>query len=295
MKRPAEPASVEDLSEETNNTIPNTRRTATDPTKPIPKRKRTIDVLCRSKTKGARATITCHSRDPVPLAEAVHQHDGPWPMTILSGQTDRDSAGDEINGYRLRKLFYEDRPISNETTTFIERDIFMTAVDAEERNPYVWIEQRTFESGKEAFKARQLFFLERVVDGNVYIFKGCGDQILGVEKLPDLHLTARVLPPDEWPTYLSKTAKYYGYDRQIDVRSSKAELQSGKEIAYDFSQGSAGLNSPCSGIEVSSKRLPGKSSLGQELHIFIIKLRGLGSLIEETGRRSDLNLKICID
>lgn len=93
----------------------------------------------------------------------------------------------------VSKNYHADRPISSETTTFIERDIFMTAEDAEERNPYVWIEQRTFESGKETINARQLFFLERVTDGNVYIFKGCGDQILGIEKLPDLHLTARVV------------------------------------------------------------------------------------------------------
>jgi hypothetical protein len=52
-----------------------------------------------------------------------------------------------------------DRPISNETTTFIERDIFIAAEDAEQRSPYVWIEQRTFESGKETMKARQLFSL----------------------------------------------------------------------------------------------------------------------------------------
>lgn len=69
----------------------------------------------------------------------------------------------------------------------------MTALDAENTSPNIWIEQRTFEAGKETIKARQLFFLERLVDRAVYIFKGCGDQILGVEKLPDLHLTARVV------------------------------------------------------------------------------------------------------
>jgi hypothetical protein len=93
----------------------------------------------------------------------------------------------------VSKNYHADRPISSETTTFIERDIFMTAEDAENKTPYVWIEQRTFESGKETVKARQLFFLERVMDGHVYIFKGCGDQILGFEKLPDLHFTARVV------------------------------------------------------------------------------------------------------
>ena len=158
MKRPAEPASVEDVSDETNNTIPSTRRSATSSDRPSPKRKRTIDVLGRSKTKSATAAITCHSRDPVPLVEAVRKYDGAWPMTIR-----------------------------------IERDIFMTNEDAEHNNPRIWIEQRTFASGKEASHARQLFFLERVLNGNVYIFKGCGDQILGVEKLPDLHLTARVV------------------------------------------------------------------------------------------------------
>ncbi|KIX04312.1 uncharacterized protein Z518_05179 [Rhinocladiella mackenziei CBS 650.93] len=292
MKRRAEPASVEDVSDETNNTIPNTRRTATQPNRPTPKRKRTIDVLGRSRTKSATAAIICHSCEPVPLVEAVQKYDGSWPMTILSGGTDRDTVKNEISGYRLRMLFYEDRPISNDTTTFIERDIFMTAEDAEERNPHIWIEQRIFESGKETIKARELFFLERLVDGKVYIFKGCGDQILGVEKLPDLHLTARVLPQEEWPKYLSETAKYYGYDRQIEVHPNRTELKSGKGITYDFNEGEAG---PCSGIEVSSKRLPGQSSLGQDLNIFTVKLRGLGTLIEDTGRRSDLNLKICIE
>lgn len=109
MKRRAEPASVEDISDETDNTIPNTRRTATYSTEQTPKRKRTIEVLDRSKTKSATAAIACHSRDPIPLVEAVCQHDGPWPMTILSGRTDQDSAGNEISGYRLRKLFYEGR------------------------------------------------------------------------------------------------------------------------------------------------------------------------------------------
>jgi hypothetical protein len=31
------------------------------------------------------------------------------------------------------------------------------------------------------------------------------------------------------------------------------------------------------------------------LYLFTIKLRGLGPVIEGTGGRSDLNLKICID
>lgn len=95
-----------------------------------------------------------------------------------------------------------DRPTSNETATFIERDIVMIKEDAEQRNPALWIEQRTFESGKEVIKARQLFILGRVVDGNVYIFKECGDQIAGVEKLPDLHLTARIVSP--CPVWLSE-------------------------------------------------------------------------------------------
>ena len=112
MKRPAEPASVEDVSDETNDTIPNTRRTATHPDWQTPKRKRTIDALNRSKTKSATAAIVCHARDPVPLVEAVQKHDGCWPMTILSGGTDPDAARNEISGYRLRKLFYEGKCLS---------------------------------------------------------------------------------------------------------------------------------------------------------------------------------------
>lgn len=111
MARQAEPASVEDVSDKTNNTIPNTRRSATSSTstKPSPKRQRTIDVVGRSKTKSARTAITCHSREPVPLIDAVGQYVGPWPMTILSGRTDRELAGNEISGFRFRKLFYEGR------------------------------------------------------------------------------------------------------------------------------------------------------------------------------------------
>ena len=84
-----------------------------------------------------------------------------------------------------------DRPVSNETTTFIERDIFMSEEDAQNPSPSIWIEQRIYDSGKETSMARQLFFQEQLVAGRVYVFKECGDQILGQDKLPDLHFTAR--------------------------------------------------------------------------------------------------------
>lgn len=57
----------------------------------------------------------------------------------------------------------------------------------------------------------------------------------------------------------------------------------------------AGLDSLCFNLEVSSKRLPGQSSLGQDLHVFTINLKGLGALIEDTGVRSDVKLKICVE
>lgn len=107
MKRRGEPASVEDASEDTDSAIPNTRRSATHTSAPSPKRKRPSDVLDRSKTKSATGAVTCNSRDPIPLLDAVRKFNGPWPMTFLSGGTDRDAAKNEISGYRLRKLFYE--------------------------------------------------------------------------------------------------------------------------------------------------------------------------------------------
>ena len=100
------------------------------------------------------------------------------------------------------------------------------------------------------------------------------------------------MPQEEWPKYLSRTAKYYGYDRQIEVRPDRTQLKSGHGVVYNFDEGS---DCPCPGIEVSCKRLPGQSSLGQDLNVFTIKLRGLGTLIEGSGQRSDLKLKICID
>lgn len=105
------------------------------------------------------------------------------------------------------------------------------------------------------------------------------------------------LPQEEWSKYLSKTARYYGYDREISIRPTRTELKSGKGITIDLSEGSCSADSPspCSTIEVSSRRLPGQSSLGQDLYVFTIKLRGLGTVIEQTGGRSDLNLTISVD
>lgn len=68
-------------------------------------------------------------------------------------------------------------------------------------------------------------------------------------------------------------------------------MQCRKEFTYDFS---AVLEASCLGIEVSTQRLPGQSSLGQDLHISTIKLRGLGALSEDNFMRGDLNLKLCL-
>ena len=107
MKRKGEPASVEDLSPDTNDIVPNSRRTATHPKRSPPKRQRTIDRIGCSKTKRATSAVKCHARDPVDFAKAVQEYDGRLPMTILSGGTDQDTARHEISGYHLRKFFYE--------------------------------------------------------------------------------------------------------------------------------------------------------------------------------------------
>jgi hypothetical protein len=54
------------------------------------------------------------------------------------------------------------------------------------------VEQRTYKDNKELTVGKQLFFGEQLVDGRVYIFRACGDEIAG-EKTPDLHLTARMV------------------------------------------------------------------------------------------------------
>jgi hypothetical protein len=68
----------------------------------------------------------------------------------------------------------------------------MSQVDAETINPSILIEQRTYEAGKEVTVGQKLLFGERLVDNKVYIFKGCGDEVLGNGK-SDLHFTARVV------------------------------------------------------------------------------------------------------
>jgi hypothetical protein len=118
-----------------------------------------------------------------------------------------------------------DRPVSNETSTFIERDIFMSTQDSENRNPSIWIEQRTYESGKETTTARELFFLERLVDGKVYIFKECGDQILGEGKLPDLHFTARVVSTPQFFPFPRKSTcsnRHIYLNRFLTIKSAVA-------------------------------------------------------------------------
>lgn len=84
-----------------------------------------------------------------------------------------------------------DRPVSNEISTFIERDIMMSPEDAQAECPFVWIEQRIYDSGAEKVVARKLSFPEQLVAGRVYVFKECGDHIHGQGRLPDLHFTAR--------------------------------------------------------------------------------------------------------
>jgi hypothetical protein len=86
-----------------------------------------------------------------------------------------------------------DLPVNSETTTFIERDLFVSEIDAANRNSSIWIEQRTYDSGKEVIMARELFFHERLVNWKMFIFEECGDEILGFGKIPDLHVTARVV------------------------------------------------------------------------------------------------------
>ncbi|KIW90299.1 uncharacterized protein Z519_08943 [Cladophialophora bantiana CBS 173.52] len=187
MTNRVELASVEDVSEESNDTISDTRRIASNLARLTADRKRTLDVLGRSKTKSGIAAVTCHSGDPTPLVEAIQK--------------------------------YEDRLRSNETTTFIERDNFMTAEDAEHRDPNIWIELRTFKSGRETIKPPQLFYLGRLV-----VFKGYGNQIPSVGKLLDLHFTAPV------------AAIYYGHDSQFGLRPSRMNLKTGKGITYNLTE-----------------------------------------------------------
>jgi len=185
-----------------------------------------------------------------------------------------------------------DLPVNSETTTFIERDLFVSEIDAANRNSSIWIEQRTYDSGKEVIMARELFFHERLVNWKVFIFEECGDEILGFGKIPDLHVTARVLPAAEWLEY-SKTAMYYGYDTQVEIRPSRRDLKDGKAFSCQFKRELDAFS--CSGIKVSSRRLPGQSLLGQDLYVFTILLQGLGERSEDQVVRGDLNLKICID
>jgi hypothetical protein len=110
MKRKAQPATVEDVSAETDGTLPHTRRTASRPNKPqtmeTPKRKRTMDRIERSRTKSAQSEVTGFSKYCGPILQAIRKHDGPLPLTILSGSDDHSAERNEVKGYPLRKFFY---------------------------------------------------------------------------------------------------------------------------------------------------------------------------------------------
>jgi hypothetical protein len=89
----------------------------------------------------------------------------------------------------------------------------------------------------------------------------------------------------------TRSAKYFGYDKYIDITASRDDMKSGRSIDWEFTQEHG---TSCSGISVSAKRLPGSSSLGQDSFVLNIKLLGLGTAGED-GFKGDATLKILLD
>jgi hypothetical protein len=199
----------------------------------------------------------------------------------------------------------------------------MSSVDAANLHPHILIEQRTYdEHGREVTLAHQLFFGERLEDKRVYIFKECGDEILGMRK-PDLHFTAKVvsllayswasvtrsdvesqLSPEKWVKYL-KEAKYFGYDEDVDMKVSQEDMRKGRAVTYPFQESNnSSAFQGCSGISVAGKEFlelskcwanGSRSSKSPEPFVFTVKLLGLGATSEDKFMRGDVNVKIRVE
>ncbi len=108
MKRKAEPASVEDLHQETDDVIPGTRRSASlanrAPQRRFSKRLKATDL---SRTKRASSTLIARSINYGPIEQVIKNYWGSQPLTILSGSKDHSVERNEVKGCHVRKLFYE--------------------------------------------------------------------------------------------------------------------------------------------------------------------------------------------
>jgi hypothetical protein len=110
MKRKAEPAFVEEVDPETNDTLPATRRSASVNKSNAarngyrPKRRATGD---RSRTKRASSTVEATSVNCGPILQAISQYEGPQPLTILSASSDHSVGRNEVKGIHIRKFFFQ--------------------------------------------------------------------------------------------------------------------------------------------------------------------------------------------
>lgn len=110
MKRKPEPASVEDYSHDSEETVSGTRQTAARPphTPPDTPYKRTRTAAAdHSRTKGALSRLIAPSINRGPILEAIKKHAGELPLTILSGSGDQSAERNTVPGMHLRKFFYK--------------------------------------------------------------------------------------------------------------------------------------------------------------------------------------------
>jgi hypothetical protein len=111
-------------------------------------------------------------------------------------------------------------------------------------------------------KAHKLSFGSQQIDlDRPYIFTGLGDELPGLPgcPCPDLHITFRSVR--DWDSVLKK-GSFAGFDHDVTVPVSLADIREGKRIVYDFErdrrvQEEGGEGKPRFGVSVEMKELGG--------------------------------------
>ncbi|PGH13899.1 hypothetical protein AJ80_06168 [Polytolypa hystricis UAMH7299] len=177
--------------------------------------------------------VTCLSSYKGPIKEAIRKWTGARPLTVISGSSDWSVERNDVPGERFRKIFYEDKVITNKsslkTERYTEREVVIPSTDIYCESPALLLEH--YPCGRESgfAVARQLSFKGRISSDVVYVFEACGDRMFedidSGWRWVDLRIKFRVLPKEEWDLYITgrklphinSTCKYYGYDTSINL------------------------------------------------------------------------------
>ncbi|KAI9926223.1 hypothetical protein ASPWEDRAFT_43577 [Aspergillus wentii DTO 134E9] len=243
---------------------------------------------------------SCFSIFKGPIEYAVESYDGPRPLTIFSMSSDDSPDLHEIPGQRFRKVFYRDEmDIIHPNASrrgHVKLTVFVASQDEECPNPRLYVEQRVYRGNREMTVIQELVFRTNIQKGVEYVFKGCGDEDLSTGK-QDLHVRFHSLEQNTFDSYMSH-ARYYGFDRNVDLRIDKNILKDGLFYRFPSIPGNVQSSSGISfkGGELQSLLEAKRKQMGtgddQVLKLLSMTFPGLGHATENGFHVGALHLRI---